>query len=87
MAAVAIEVLVSYPDGHPKLAFVTNVLDGLGKFVPACDATVFAAFVSVASILAIDELMKQAGTDAVRAACLVVRRAQAWFQGRRRSSS
>jgi len=83
VAAIAIEVLVAYLDEYPKLAFVTGVLDRLGKFVLSCDATVFAVFVLVASLLAINELLKLVGIDVIGAGRWVTRNARAWWRNRR----
>jgi hypothetical protein len=57
VAAVGIEILVTYLEQFPKLIFVTIVLDLLGKLILSCDAILIAVFVVVATILALNTLL------------------------------
>jgi len=61
--AIGIEVLVTVLDDFPKLAFVRNTFDMLGKLALICDATVFSVFLLVATLTAVHRLLKLIGID------------------------
>jgi hypothetical protein len=74
VAAIGIEVVVAFLEDFPKLYFVTVVLDMLGKFILVCDAIVFVVFLIVATLLAINTLLKLIGIDVIAGVRSVLRR-------------
>jgi hypothetical protein len=82
VAAIGIEVLVAFIEDFPKLYFVTVVLDMLGRFILVCDAIVFVVFVIVATLLAVNTLLKLIGIDVVAGVRSVLRSRRTIF-GRR----
>jgi hypothetical protein len=75
-AAIGIEVLVSFLEDFPKLHFVTNVLDILGKFTLLCEAPVLGLVVFVGTLLACQTLLNLIGIDVVK----IGRRIGAWIR-------
>jgi hypothetical protein len=63
--AIGIEVLVAILDDFPKLHFVNNILDALGKLALMCDATIFSVFLVVATLAAVHRLLTLIGIDLV----------------------
>jgi hypothetical protein len=58
-------VLVAFLEDFPKIHFVTVVLDMLGKFILVCDAIIFVVFLIVATLLAVNTLLKLIGIDVI----------------------
>lgn len=65
VAAIGIELLVSVLEYYPALHFVSIILDWLGRFILSCDATVFSVFLTVATLLSVNALLKLIGIDVI----------------------
>jgi hypothetical protein len=82
VAAIGIEVLVAFIEDFQKLYFVTVVLDMLGRFILVCDAIVFVVFLIVATLLAVNTLLKLIGIDVVAGVRSVLQSRQIIFSRR-----
>jgi hypothetical protein len=87
IAAVGIEILVTYLEHFPKLYFVTIVLDLLGKLLLSCDAILIAVFVVVATILTLHSVLKLIHIDLVALAKWLGRKIAKRFTRKRGSGA